>query len=193
MWRLNACHFLSSRYQPTERQSLVLVILRVYAIFGQSWPLFILLCPFIIVDIVIAIIVYLTFIMPVWCIHSLEVFSHCPRILPAKERTPSHSRHVSTLVGILQSRQWHSSSSWCLFVVLTVSLFPTPVVSHEFIQISNQFRSFNLHLVIILPPLLQLAFDTIIFLLTFARTAGHIMQSRKMGVHSITEVVLRDG
>lgn len=191
MWRLNARPFLSSRNKLTERQSLVLAILRVYALFGQKWSLFILLCPFIIADIVIAIIVYLTFIIPVWRLHSLKVFSHCCRILPAKERMPSHSRHVSVLVGILQLRQWHSSSSWCLFVELTVSLFPTPVVSHEFIQISSDHSIYIL--VFIFRPLLQLAFDTIIFLLTFARTAGHIMQSRKIGSHSITEVVLRDG
>ncbi|KAF9056901.1 hypothetical protein BDP27DRAFT_1372988 [Rhodocollybia butyracea] len=45
----------------------------------------------------------------------------------------------------------------------------------------------------IVSPLLQLAFDSIIFILTLARTARHVMQSRKFGFRSIAEVVLRDG
>jgi hypothetical protein len=45
----------------------------------------------------------------------------------------------------------------------------------------------------VITPLLQLTFDSIIFILTLVRTVGHIMQSRKSGVHSIAEVVLRDG
>ncbi|KAF9066377.1 hypothetical protein BDP27DRAFT_1268649 [Rhodocollybia butyracea] len=42
-------------------------------------------------------------------------------------------------------------------------------------------------------PLLQLTFDSIIFILTLTRTARHIIQSRKLGSHTIVEVVLRDG
>ncbi|KAF9069484.1 hypothetical protein BDP27DRAFT_1420939 [Rhodocollybia butyracea] len=46
---------------------------------------------------------------------------------------------------------------------------------------------------LIVSPLLQLAFDSIIFILTLFKTARHIMQSRKSGMRSIAEVILHDG
>ncbi|KAF9065620.1 hypothetical protein BDP27DRAFT_1450104 [Rhodocollybia butyracea] len=45
----------------------------------------------------------------------------------------------------------------------------------------------------IIMPLTQLILDGIIFILTSIRTVHHIMQSRRSGIHSIAEVVLRDG
>ncbi|KAF9059726.1 hypothetical protein BDP27DRAFT_1453104 [Rhodocollybia butyracea] len=45
----------------------------------------------------------------------------------------------------------------------------------------------------IISPLLKLIFASAIFILTLVKTAGHIKQSRESGIHSIAEVVLRDG
>ncbi|KAF9060724.1 hypothetical protein BDP27DRAFT_1452554 [Rhodocollybia butyracea] len=42
-------------------------------------------------------------------------------------------------------------------------------------------------------PLLQLTFATVVFILTLVRTVRHIIESRKSGIHSIAELVLRDG
>ncbi|KAF9064220.1 hypothetical protein BDP27DRAFT_1333844 [Rhodocollybia butyracea] len=51
----------------------------------------------------------------------------------------------------------------------------------------------EIQIFIVIAPLLQLTFETIIFILTLVRTAHHVMQSRKSGFCSIAETVLHDG
>ncbi|KAE9391803.1 hypothetical protein BT96DRAFT_945092 [Gymnopus androsaceus JB14] len=133
----------------------VLVILRVYALFGQKWLLFILLCPFIIADIIIAII--------------SDVFTHSKFLVIVPGYYQPRNVRRAILAMFRYWWEYFSRVSDFFFFLMFIRCIDCFIISNAS------------------------SFDTIIFLLTFARTAGHIMQSRKMGAHSITEVVLRDG
>ncbi|KAF9064642.1 hypothetical protein BDP27DRAFT_1367057 [Rhodocollybia butyracea] len=111
----------------------LLSILRVYALFGQKRCVLILLCPYIIVVVVYAFLL------------------------------------------------WFSSS------VATSQGTDVELLTPCLLNSGFEFEILN-----IISPLIQLAFDIIIFILILVRTAGHIKQSRKSGTHSIAEVVLRD-
>ncbi|KAF9072031.1 hypothetical protein BDP27DRAFT_1401030 [Rhodocollybia butyracea] len=104
----------------TDAAVKLLPILRVYALFGQRRSLLILLCPFMIADVVI---------------DTLLLFSSSAITSQGTDDEP----FASCLVNA------------------------------------------------------GLEWEIIIFILTLIKTAGHIMQSRKLGTHSIAEVVLHDG
>ncbi|KAF9066216.1 hypothetical protein BDP27DRAFT_1365829 [Rhodocollybia butyracea] len=124
----------------------LLSVLRVYALFGQKRPLLILLCPFIIADVVGGFLIW--FSAPTINTQGtyLEPFAPC----------------LSSGGG-----------------------FET--------EISPGQPSPSYYIVAVISPFLQLTFDTTIFILILVKTAGHLMQSRKAGIHSIAEVVLCDG
>ncbi|KAF9064899.1 hypothetical protein BDP27DRAFT_1450505 [Rhodocollybia butyracea] len=67
-------------------------------------------------------------------------------------------------------------------------------IAEPFLQciMQNDSSEFN-EMWIIGSPLAMLAFDSTILILTLVRTFHHVMQSRKSGIRSIAEVILRDG
>ncbi|KAF9061102.1 hypothetical protein BDP27DRAFT_1338656 [Rhodocollybia butyracea] len=114
----------------------LLFILRVYALFGQKRSLLVLLCPFIIMNIVGAFL-------------------------------------LSFAVEITNSQGTYAEPFTPCFTGGTLEL-----------EMSALFT---------ISPILQMIFDSIIFILTLAKTVQHIRNSRESGIHSIAEVVLHDG
>ncbi|KAF9060713.1 hypothetical protein BDP27DRAFT_1370308 [Rhodocollybia butyracea] len=130
----------------------LLSFLRVYALFGQKRSLLILLCPFIIIQIV------------------NDVLKSFASSAFTSQGTPLE----------LVSSCYSSSNSLSLQLEYRMLAFSKPIDQPCI-------------LVHIIAPILGLIYDAIIFILTLVRTAHHIMDSRKSGIHSITEVILRDG
>jgi len=113
----------------------LLSILRVYALFGQKRSLLILLCPFVIADLV---------------------------------------------AGFLS---WFSGT-----VTTSQGTYAQP-----FSPCFDSGQGLELEIWTSVSPLLQLTFDSIIFILTFIRTSHQVIQARKSGVYTIAKVILRDG
>ncbi|KAF9059539.1 hypothetical protein BDP27DRAFT_1371365 [Rhodocollybia butyracea] len=120
----------------------ILSILRVYALFGQKRSLLILLCPFVIADIVDAFLAWFSTTVTASQGTYAEPFSSC---------------------------FWGGNSSELEICQLIYILAE------------------------VLLLLLRLTFESIIFILTLIRTVHHLMQTRKYGINSIAEVVLRNG